>query len=300
MRLLARHLPAVLAFPVGLLVLTFAVILLVYVVESPLHISLLMAVVPPASMALMAAAIGLTFYGRGDVRGQAEWSVLAPVMAGGAVLTMYWNNIIGNFLGGLRDVFTSPGTIEGAAVSVALLVALCVGCAAAATFWMERAPAAGRTHGVWHDLGAVAVLTMFTLWPRTVSANVADALGWGVGPTLEAAFEGAHLRSAAHSAFALVGILAPCLLIALVGWRRADAISRWRGLAMLGLWVAVNHWMAYFHRLTPRVAYDDWGQAAVFGAVAGVPAILYARLVVTPLWRRAQPRLDKPSLGTLP
>jgi hypothetical protein len=44
MRLLARHLPAVLAFPVGILVLTFAVILLVCVVESPLHISLLLAV----------------------------------------------------------------------------------------------------------------------------------------------------------------------------------------------------------------------------------------------------------------
>ena len=288
MTILRRHLAAVALFPVGLLGITFGLALLICVVESPDTIGLLLAIVPAAAVVALAAGFGLVFCRRGPARARAEWSVLAPVLAAASVLTLYGYNIVGNFVRGPRDVFTSPGTPEGLVVSVALLIGVSWACAAAASWWMGR-PAGGRAAAPWwHDLAAVALLTAFAACQRSASTQVADALGWGAGPNLETSFEGAHLRSAAHSAFALAGIVVPCLLAALLLWRRGDALSRWRGLAVMGAWVTLYHWLSHFYRLTPRLAYDHWGQAALFGVIAGIAAVLYSEAVVARLWRRAE------------
>jgi len=289
MEIIRRHLPPTVAFAFGVPLLILPLSVLVMAVESPPWDRLTAALAPPAAMVGLAALLGMVFPLHHHLRRRAEWSALAPLLGAGFIASLYLSNVAGNLFWRPVNLLAWPGTLAAAGTYAALTAVVCVVCEAVAAWWLGRAPSDGRPRGWAYEVAALGLLVAFSFWPRTAAAALSDALGWGVRSTLAQAWEDAHLRLAASSALALATTLAPVLLTLAVLWWRADTFSRYRVLALVGTWIAVNAWLGQLHRVTPDLVRDDWLQALVLGTVSGGVAMLYVRLVVARLWRRAGP-----------
>ncbi len=293
MRLLREHLLAVVLFPLGVTATVVPVSMVLVRVNEPTFFLLVPTLGPVVAIAGVAALVGLTAYDQAIPRRRAEWTVLAPVLASGLVVTLHLTNIGGNLVWGPRGLIHPPGTLGRVAVVVVLFLAVCLGLAAIAIRWMKGFPQSMGRGDVWRELAAVAILVPFSLWPRTATTAIAHAMGWGVGETLAEAWENAHLALALGSGLALVGLLVPCVLVAGLLWRGRPAETRWRGIALAAMWITASTWLAQMYRWFPQMDYDNWLQRAGTGVVAGALALAYVHGVVVPMWRRAR-RVEPP------
>jgi len=289
MALFRRHLAGILLFPIGTTAMVVPLSMLLLAVNALAPNFLVRAFGPPLAVAGVAALLGGTMYWRRRALRRAEWSVLAPVLAVGLVLTLYCNTIAGNLFGQMpRNMLRPPPTLPTAGLYVASLLIVCVGCAAVAGRWMEGVSAGGDAVGLERELLALAILIPFSLWPRTAAAGLADWMGWGVGDTVAEAWQGAEWRLALRSGLALVAIVVPCVLIFLLLWRGTSAAVRRRGIALAGMWIVISSWLGQMYRIAHQFDYDNWLQMVGIGVVAGGLALAYVHGVVTPLWRRAR------------
>ncbi|HUU93907.1 MAG TPA: hypothetical protein VM238_22160 [Phycisphaerae bacterium] len=290
MALLRRHLAGIILFPLTVIFGTLPLLLVFSrYVESPSMPRAAGLAVPFVTSSLLALLLGACLYRR-DARAWAEWLALAPSLGAAFVLTLYWNCIVGNLLWGPRGVMASPGTPGPAVLAGVWAVGIALVCGVAACIWISRAEGGGRAAGIGHEVATVALLTGLCPWPRLLGVEVAESMGWGFGPTFEATLADTHLRLAAESAFAIGGILVPCLLVLLLLWHRADAGGRLRVLALISVWTLVNQWLKQLYRYSAELERYNWTQALLFGAIASAAALAYAHLVVAPLWRRARRR----------
>ncbi|HUU32372.1 MAG TPA: hypothetical protein VMY69_09775, partial [Phycisphaerae bacterium] len=155
--------------------------------------------------------------------------------------------------------------------------------------WAGRLPASGQRHGWKHEIGALAILILVV----NVAIETVHELGlWFTtsrGPFLTPTILSATTKLAAP--------LAACFIIGLVFWRNADAPSRWRGIAMASLWIALNAWFPLFRFISAEIESCPTLSQVVWpvvvdsplggGIVAGVLALLYVHLVITPYWNLA-------------
>jgi len=285
-----RHLAGIILLPMGIMLVSVPLLVaFVLYAESPSIPPAAVLALPLVTTALLALLLGVGLYRR-DPRAQAEWSALAPVLGAAFVLTLYWNCIVGNLCWGPRGVLTSPGTMGPAILGGVWTLGIALVCGAAACIWMARATPDGKPVGLGREVGTLAVLTALCPWPRLLGLETAQALGWGFGPTFDATLADTHLRLAAESVFALGGILVLCLLVLVLFWYKANLGDRLRALALMGVWLVLNHWLKQLYRYVVGIERYNWSQALVFGAIAAVAALAYARCVVVPLWRRARRR----------
>jgi len=288
MTLFRHHLTGILLFPLGVMFmvvpLSSASVRLNY---PPLYVAL-RTVGPAISVAGVAALLGLTLYHTAVARRRAEWAVLAPVLALALVLTLYSSNIVGNLLWGPRHVLRSPGTLGIAVFQGGVFVAMCAACAALAAWWMKGFPKRLGVPAIKGDLAAVGILILFSLWPRTVTGWIADRLGWGIGITLSEVFAQAYLRMALASALDLAAVLAPCAVVYVLLWRGRPAGVRWRGIALVSMWVVTSSWIGQMYRWIPHLDFNNLVQILVTGIVAGGLAMAYVHGMVRPLWQRAR------------
>jgi len=288
MHLFRQHLLGILLFPVGVILMVVPLSVAFVHVQAPhLYVPVLI-LGPVVAMVGVAAVLGLTAYHTDIATRRAEWSVLAPVLAVGIVVALHANHVAGNLLVGPQSLIRSPGTLTMTAVTAVSLVSVCAACAALAAWWMKGFPPHLDAEGLKRELAALGILIPFSLWPRTVTAAVADRMGWGAGETFAEVWQDVHLRMALRSGTALAAVALPCFLVALLLWRRQPAGARWRGIALVSLWVAVSTWLAQLYRWLPHFDYDNWVQTLVTGLVAGGLALAYVHGIVAPLWRRAR------------
>jgi hypothetical protein len=292
MRIFRHHILPVVLFPLGLLVMVVPLSMAIVRINTPPVPFLVLIFGPVVAMVGVAAVLGLTAYHTDIPTRRAEWSVLAPVLAVGVVVAMYGSHLVENLLLGPRTLIRSPGTLDMAVVTMAGLVAVCLACGALGAWWMRGPPQGAETGGLKRELAALAILIPFSLWPRTVTHHIADWMGWGVGETFAEVWEDADLRYALGSTLALVAVALPCVLIAGLLWRRQPTAARWRGIALVSVWVAVSTWLGQLSRYTPRwFDYYDWVHTFVTGSaiglVASALALAYVHGVVVPLRRRA-------------
>jgi hypothetical protein len=295
MGIFRKHLLAILLFPVGLLVMVVPLSMAFVHVHAPYLYVPVMIFGPAAVMVLVAGVLGLTAYHTDIPTRQAEWSVLAPVLAVGVLVALYATHVAENLLLGPRSLIHSPGTLEVAAVTAAGLVAVCAACAALAAWWMKGDVGEDIDGGLKRELAALTILIPFSLWPRTVAALIADRMGWGVGETFAEVWEDADLRYILQSVLALAAVGLPVALVAGLLWRRQPAAARWRGIALVSVWVVVSTWLGQLHRWLPQLDYDNWVQTFVTGVVAGGLALAYVHGVVLPLVRRARRKRAEPA-----
>ncbi|KPJ70600.1 MAG: hypothetical protein AMS14_10335 [Planctomycetes bacterium DG_20] len=290
MTLLRRHLAGIILFPLTVLFVSLPLLVaFVLHAESPSIPPAAVLTLPLVTSSLLALLLGVCLYRR-DAGAQAEWSALAPALAAAFVLALHWRCIIANLLWGPRGLLSSPGTLGPAVLGGVWAVGIALVCGAAACIWMAKAPRDGRAAGLGREAATAALLTVLCPWPRLLGLEVTQALGWGFGPTFETTFTDTHLRLAAESGFALGGILVPSLLVVVLFWRRADLGGRLRALAVVSVWILVDHWLNQLYRYVVGIERYNWAQALVFGAIASAVALAYAHLVVVPLWRRARRR----------
>ena len=287
-----HHLLPVVLFPIGLVVMVVPLSVVLVRVNHPHVLWATLVFGPVAATVLVAAVLGLTAYHTDVPTRRAEWSVLAPVLAAGAVVALYGTHVAENLVLGPRTLLRSPGTLDVAAVTATTLVIVCAACAALGAWWMRGPPEGAETGGLKRELAALGILIPFSLWPRTVTHHVANWMGWGVGDTFGEVWEDAHLRYALGSTLALVAVALPCVLIAVLLWRRQPTAARWRGIALVSMWVVVSTWFGQLSRYVPRYFdYYDWTQTFVTGSAIGLAAgglaLAYVHGVVVPLRRRA-------------
>ena len=288
MTLLRRHLVVIILLPLSIIFVSVPLLVaFVLYAESPSIPPAAVLALPFVTSAALALLLGLCLCRR-DARAWAEWSALAPVLGAAFVLTLYWNCIVGNLCWGPRGVLASPGTTGPAVLAGVWAVTIALVCGVAACIWMSRAESGRRAAGIGREVATVALLTALCPWPRLLGVEVAESMGWGFGPTFEATLADTHLRLAAEGAFAIGGILVPCLLVLLLFWHRTDLGGRARALALVSVWILVNGWLGHLYRYMVEFERYNWVQALVFGTVAGMAALGYVRLVVVPLWRRAR------------
>jgi len=290
MALLRRHLAGIILFPLAVIFVSLPLLVaFVRYAESPSIPPAAVLALPFVTSMAMAVLLGLCLYRR-DAGAWAEWLALAPVLGTAFVLTLYWNCLVGNLCWGPRGLLSSPGTTGPAVLAGVWAVVIAPVCGVAACLWMSRAEGGGRAGDLGREVATVALLTALCPWPRLLGLELSQALGWGFGPTFEATLADTHLRLAAESAFALGGILIPCLLVLVLFWHRADPGGRLRVLALIGVWTLVNQWLKQLYRYSVELERYNWAQALLFGAIASAVALAYAHLVVVPLWRRARRR----------
>ena len=288
MTLLRRHLVAIILLPLSIIFVSLPLfVAFVLYAESPSIPPAAVLALPFVTSAALALLLGVCLCRR-DARAWAEWSALAPVLGAAFVLTLYWNCIVGNLCWGPRGVLASPGTTGPAVLAGVWAVTVALVCGVAACIWMSRAESGRPAAGIGREVATVALLTALCPWPRLLGVEVAESMGWGFGPTFQATLADTHLRLAAESAFAIGGILVPCLLLLLLFWHRADLGGRARALALISVWTLANQWLKQLYRYSVELDRYNWVQALVFGAIASAVALAYVRLVVVPLWRRAR------------
>lgn len=288
MHVFRQHLLGILLFPVGILLMVVPLSMVALRVNAPSLFFLVLVFGPVVAMAGVAAVLGLTAYHTDIAARRMEWSILAPVLAVGVVLALHVNNVAGNLLWGPWGLLRSPGTLPLTALSAAGLVAVCAACGALAAAWMKGFPVRMDAAGLKGELAALGILIPFSLWPRTACRLIADRMGWGAGETLAEVWQDVHLRMILRSALAVLALAVPCLLVALLLWRRRPAATRWRGIALVAMWVVVSTWLGEMYRWLPHFDYDNWLQTFTTGVVAGGLALAYVHGVVVPLWRRAR------------
>ncbi len=288
MHIFRHHLLPVVLFPVGLIVMVVPLSMAVVRVNAPSLFILVPVFGPAVAMVVVAAVLGLTAYHTDIPTRQAEWSVLAPVLAVGAVVALYTNNVAGNLLVGPRSLTRSPGTLDVAVFTAVGLAAVCAACGALSAWWMRGDATEEASGGLKRELAALGILIPFSLWPRTVTTYIANQMGWGVGETFAEVWEDAHLRYALRSTLALVAAALPVVLVAMLLWRRQPTAARWRGIALVSMWVVVSTWLGQLYRWLPHFDYDNWVQTFVTGVVAGGLALAYVHGIVVPLVRRAR------------
>jgi hypothetical protein len=288
MAVFRHHLLGIVLFPFGVSAMVIPLSMAV-LYTHPQYVAFPMRTLGPVAVVVgVAAVLGLTLYHTDIARRRAEWVVLAPVLALALVVAMHANNVAGNLLWGPRSVIRSPGTVERAVFMGTVFLVSCLACAALASWWMKGFPRAIPAGGLKRELLALVILIPLSLWPRTVTALIADRLGWGVGKSIGEVFEDAHLRYALGSGLVLAAIAVPYVLIAALLWRGRPPGSRWCGTALISTWVAVSSWLGQMYRFEPHLDYDNWLQAAVMGVAAGGVALAYVHGVVVPMWRRTQ------------
>jgi len=289
MHLFRHHLLPVVLFPIGLVLMVVPLSLLIATFDTGyVHLPTVI-FGPVVATVVVAGLLGLTAYHTDVPTRRAEWSVLAPLLTVGAIVALHAKNVASNLLLGPRSLIGPPRTLPVAVVAAAGLVLACLLSGALGAWGMRGDPGRDR-RGLGRELAALAILILVSLWPRTVTTLIADRMGWGVGETLADAWQDADLRTALRSATALAAVVLPCLLIAIVLWRRQPAAVRWRGIALVSTWIAVSAWFGQLYRWRPQLNYDNWIQTCVTGVVAGGLALAYVHGVVEPLRRRAVAR----------
>jgi len=290
MELFRRHLRAVIIFPVAIVILALVMVLLVTLFPGPVRIwwALNLTLIP-AFFAIVIIVLTLSFYRRADARRKAEWALLVPVLAASMTLAFYWINVFSPLLS-LPDYRTTTAlSVASTVANCVFLVGICILGAALAGVVMDRPSKGTRSPRVLHEIVAVATLIFFSQVARTAAWQIADSMGWGFGTTLA----GLTQKMITQYGFILVGVLMAWLLLALPFWPKADALGRGRWMALLTSWVALDEWLRGFGDLAFFYPEDwdwdpeDWYWGVFFGAVAGLLAVLYSRLVVARLWRRA-------------
>jgi hypothetical protein len=237
---------------------------------------------------LVLAILGiLTFilYARKDLPPIAEWSVMAPAMAGGLALgTLMHRATVSNlFFTAMSDtmciIFNALGFL--AISTIFVLVASWLTAKRMEENSQESLPSHIR---YW----VVAV----GLFPLLLSAGVTltNGLSWLVGLDL---VEGAGrwsvfqmLGSPVQGFGKTIGILGAWVAVAWALARNQDLPCRWAGAAFCGLWVIIFVSGDSFDWLMPGTFAGYLGRLVLIGAGAGVIALLYVYLVVMPLAKR--------------
>jgi uncharacterized SAM-binding protein YcdF (DUF218 family) len=280
-----RHLRAIVSFAVAVLVLILLLGTLMYLAKSGTVLILSAALFAPLVVGCALVAVSVVLYSPREPREKAEWSVLAPVVAASTVVAGHWNHIVGPLILSSHGSDVSAQWVAAVLVKMSFLVGICVLGAALATRWMERQPTTGRAKGLGHNLAAVAILTML------VQGFLAGAqeIAWRIFATPHPDLDAILAQSAMCRAQVLVGLLTAWLVIAIVVWRGADRLSRWRLISLFSVWVCLDTWIGDLHWALPQIRPYEWTWALAIGVEAGLIAVLYGRLVVQRLWIRASP-----------
>ena len=277
-----RHLAAVITFPLGIVALGFPLMCLPLVLKFESAFKVFCTLYAPAVIGCVLIAQTLALYRRTEPRRKVEWSVLAPVLAASAIIAGHWNNIVTQWI----NIPFLPGItvrwVAATILSIAFLAGICFLGAALAAWWMNRRATTGRPKGFGHEVAAVAILTVLTQG----FLEGAHQIAWRIKATPVHDLDAFSAQGALCRGGVLLGLLAAWLVIALVAWRGADRLSRWRLISLFSVWVCLNTWIGDLRWALPQIRPYEWTWAVIIGGTAGILTILYAHLVVGSLWRR--------------
>jgi hypothetical protein len=223
------------------------------------------------------------FYAGRGPEFKAEWSALAPALAASTVVANLWNNIVGQVIFSPLGSGNSVQWVAQILVNIISLVGICVLGVALAARWMGHQPTTGRPKGFGPEVGAVAILIIVVQGCLAIAHEIA----WRTFATPQPDLDAIVAQSAMCRGGVLLGLLAAWLVIALVAWRGADRLGRWRLISLFGVWVCMDSWIRDLHWVLPQINPYEWTWALAIGVEAGLIAILYSRLVVQRLWNRA-------------
>jgi hypothetical protein len=258
---------------------------LIYLAEFQAVFNLFAALGVPVMVGCALVVVSVVLYSPREPREKAEWSVLAPVLAASMVVANHWNNIVSLLIASPFTGLASPRMIAAMAANIVSLVGLCILGGALAAWWMNRSPTTGRPKGLGHEVPTVAILTVLTQGFLTGTHEVA----WTFNATPLPELDEILAMSVMCRGGVLLGLLAAWIFIALVVWRGADRLSRWRLISLFSVWVCLDTWIGDLHWALPQIRPYEWTWALAIGVEAGLIAILYGRLVVQRLWARASP-----------
>lgn len=302
MTLLRNHIIAIVSFLLGYVILALAcVVVLVYLHPPQTVFLLVLMLVFPVSSLVPLGIIVLALYWRADACRKAEWAVLAPTLMAGTVLAADWNSVLMLF----NSTPPGPATpsyfvLQGLANSL-YVIGFSLLCAVLVARYMSRAQPLRPPSGIGREFAAVLALSLAVSIGGAVTRATADTSAWGTG-TWEEAGQTAHLRTALDAGIRLFCIVATWIILTYALGRRSDQLSRWSAVAAIGSWVALYAWISMFCTFEPWTErlgllyqfnlIDDWQireslKDFMCGIVAGGLTVLYARVVVMPLGRRA-------------
>jgi len=278
-----RHLRAIISFTVGTLALGILIGNLTVLAGSQTLTALLIAVGMPTVVGCVLLVVTVVFCAGRGPEFKAEWSALAPALAASTVVANHWNNIVTQWI----NIPSLPGTtvrwVAATVLSIVFLTGICFLGAALATRWMSRSPTTGRPKGFGPEVGAVAILIIVVQGCLAIAHEIA----WRAFATPLPDLDAIVAQSAMCRGGVLLGLLAAWLVIALVAWRGADRLSRWRLISLFSVWVCLDSWTRDLYWVLPQINPYEWTWALAIGIEAGIIAILYVHLVVGSLWRRA-------------
>ena len=303
MTLLRHHIVAIVSFLLGFVILALACVVVLVYLHPPHTVFLLVLMLAfPMSFLVPLGIIVPALYWRADARRKAEWAVLAPTLMAGTVLAADWNNVMMLFNS------TPPGpapdsyfVLQGL-VNFIFSIGFGILCAVLVARYMSRAQPLRPRSGIGREFAVVLALSLAVSIGGAVTMATADAFAWGIGSTWEEAGQTAYLRTALDGGIRLFSIVATWIILAYALWRRSDQLSRWSAMAAIGSWVALYAWLSMirtFEPWTEQLGFlyqfnliDNWQireslKDFMCGIVAGGLAVLYARVVVMPLGRRA-------------
>ncbi len=301
MTLLRRHIWAIVVYLFGAILLALAGTLVLLYAHPPemLFKAILCLLMPASSMVPLAVILPL-FYRQPDVGRKAELAVLAPTLMAGLVLGSCWSSV--SLLVDWQPPGPAPASyfvIRGLINSV-LVLGTSLLCVTLVARYMSRFQPGYPRAGPWRLIFAVLAMVIVTSLAETVAKTSAHALHWGTGATLEEANQTSYLRSALRDGTSLVTITLTWIVTAHWLLRKTDELSRWSTMAAMAAWVALSGWMSQFRFFAgihwsldsgfePLFGGEPFAAVELFvrlfltnvlwGVVAGVLAVLYARLV---------------------
>lgn len=306
MDLVRRHWLGILGFPIGLILVSLLAHALVQCVPALTQWTRGASVIllGPAVMVAAAVLVTLAFYGIAGPRRQAEWSLLLPVLAGATTMGVYWNTLLMIWL----LIATAEESILAMGVNGLLLLGFCFFGAALAGRVVSTSSAGVQQPRLQQEGIAVGMLILFSEASRIILWPVVEAFGWAGGWTSRTSFDGLQERMLLSYGLLFISVLAAWLLVWRIFGRRAGAPGRWQWMALPGVWITAEWVLDRLARLPLAMEWTQrtWAQLPLVlqsclqplvdhervvrifcGMMAGVLAILYSRLVVARLWRRA-------------
>ena len=300
MTLLRRHIWSIVVYLFGFILLKLAGTLVLLYSHPPMMLfeTILGLLMPVSSLAPLIVVLPL-FYRRADIGRKAEWAVLAPALMAGLILGTCWNSV------SLIVDWLPPGPAPASyfvircLINSVFLFGTSMLCVALVARYMSRPQPGCPRAGHWRQNLAVLAMVVVVSLAATIAKALADAMHWGIGETLEEVFQTGYLRSVLIGGASLLAITVTWIVTAHLLLRRTDELSRWSAMAAIAAWVALVGWMPLlFHTFFPwfdfasgyaPFASDPYAEVELFvrlfltrvlwGAAAGVLAILYARLV---------------------
>jgi len=240
---------------------------------------------PIVAMAITVTVTTLALCRRADSKTRAQWSVLAPALAACVVLAHLLVGILANILWVAKLLSGRLQIAIPFMIYAVLVIGICCVGGILVARWLAGQPKGCRTLTAGQERWTL-FLTMVLVWgSRSAGWQVAHALHWGfwrfnrdLGPIL--------LRDAVLDSVAILGMVVSWAILRRLFWAGADTAGRYRFLALLATWPAVDGMLRPLSVLSYH-GLEQWSWGLCCGLVAGAVALIYVRMVVAPLCRKA-------------